>query len=68
MKKIVALFFFMSFSCVFAECIDLRNIEFQKVDYSKFLASKDGKNIAFLSVSVAIPDSKISFRFFSEKL
>ena len=49
-------------------CIELRNIEFQKVDNKKFLATTAGKNIAFVSTYGPIPDKQIVFRFYAEKL
>ena len=50
------------------DCITLQGIEFQKIDTYKFLASKNGKNLAFVTVSAAIPEGVVRFRFFSEKL
>ena len=50
------------------DCIPLQGIEFQKIDTHKFLASKNGKNLAFVTVSAAIPEGVVRFRFFSEKL
>ena len=70
MKKIIAIFLIAYNSSVYAQsyCIDLRNIEFQKVDMFKFLATRDGKNIAFISIDTRIPDNQITFRFYADKL
>ncbi|MBP0119029.1 MAG: hypothetical protein ITD49_06025 [Candidatus Nitrotoga sp.] len=51
-----------------SDCIALQGIEFQKVDTYKFLASKNGKNVAFVNVNEGIPEGVVRFRFFSEKL
>ena len=68
MKNTAFLFFLLFHSFCFATCIDLRNIEFQKVDAFKFLSTSAGKNIAFINVDTLIPDNQITFRFYADKL
>ena len=67
-KYLFALLLMLTTNVYASDCIALQGIEFQKVDTYKFLASKNGKNIAFVNVSSAIPEGVVRFRFFSEKL
>ena len=67
-KYLFALLLMLTTNVYASDCIALQGIEFQKVDTYKFLASKNGKNIAFVNVSAPIPEGVVRFRFFSEKL
>ena len=66
-KKIIAIFSIAHNSSVYAKsfCLDLRKIEFYKVDTRKLLATRDGKNIAFLTVSACIKNGIAAFLLFT---
>ncbi len=67
-KYLFALLVMLTTNVYASDCISLQGIELQKVDTYKFLASKNGKNIAFVNLRNGIPEGVVSFRFFSENL
>ena len=46
-------------------CLPVAGLQFEKIDYSVLLVSKDGKNLGTIGFIGDLPDGKLEFRFFT---
>jgi hypothetical protein len=74
MKKILVSIFMLAFfiDSAYADCIPVSGLQFERISCNELLASRDGKNIAVLSLPYSpfcsLPTKMNTFRFFSEQL
>ena len=53
---------------VYADCININGLSFEKIDSNKLLATRSGKNVAIIQIIGGLPEKIGQFRFFSEQL
>ena len=51
-------------------CIPIHGLSFERIDSNKLLASREGRNVAIISISLyhSFPERLVQFRFFSANL